>query len=413
VGFDPVTDYPLGTRRPELVTTLIRSLPKELRRRLVPAPDVAAQVLERLEPRREPLLDALSAAIERVRGVRIPRDAWDTSRLPAHLRMTFRVEDEEGGVLAEGHDLDALRAAVRPRLRARLASATAGLERHGLRAWTIGTLPRTVELPGAGGAVQAYPALVDEGETAGVRVLDTPEAQAAAMRAGTRRLLLSTSPSPVRWVQDRLGRAEQLSLAVAPHGSVGAVLEDATAAAVDALMDRAGGPAWDEAGFARLRDHVAGNLAETTLAVVRIVARILDAEREVRRRLEPLVADAVVPARRDVERQLRRLLPPGFVARTGVARLRDLERYLLAAARRLERLPDVVAPDRDRMRAVHELEAAYEAKLAAWPRDRPLSPALWEIRWALEELRVSQFAQSLGTSRPVSAKRIRRMLDEA
>jgi len=214
-------------------------------------------------------------------------------------------------------------------------------------------------------------------------------------------------------VQDRLGRAEQLSLAVAPHGSVGAVLEDATAAAVDALMDRAGGPAWDEAGFARLRDHVAGNLAETTLAVVRIVARILDAEREVRRRLEPLVADAVVPARRDVERQLRRLLPPGFVARTGVARLRDLERYLLAAARRLERLPDVVAPDRDRMRVVHELEAAYEAKLAAWPRDRPLSPALWEIRWALEELRVSQFAQSLGTSRPVSAKRIRRMLDEA
>ena len=136
--------------RTELVTALIRSLPKDLRRRLVPAPDVAAQVVERLEPRREPLLDALSGTIERLRGVRIPRDAWDPSRLPSHLRMAFRVEDEDGTVLAEGHDVEALRAEVRPRLRERLASATAGLERRGLRSWTLGTLPRTVELPGAG-----------------------------------------------------------------------------------------------------------------------------------------------------------------------------------------------------------------------------------------------------------------------
>jgi ATP-dependent helicase HrpA len=414
----------LGTLRPdgfewlvpgfrlELVTALIRSLPKEVRRRLVPAPEVAAQVLERLPPRREPLLDALSRELERLRGVRIPREAWDLDRLPPHLRMTFRVEDEDGSVLAEGHDLDALHAQLRPRLRARLASATAGLERSGQRAWTFGTLPRSVELPGAGGLAEAYPALVDEGESVGVRVLDTPAAQAAAMHAGTRRLVLLTIPSPLRWVQDRLAPAEQLAVAVAPHGSVRALLEDAQAAAVDALVARAGGPAWDEAGFARLRERVAGDLAETTLDVVRRVARVLDAEREVRRRLEPLVTEPLVPARRDVERQLRRLLPPGFVAATGVARLPDVERYLRAAARRLERLPDVVAADRDRMRVVHELEDAYERRLEEWPRGRPLPAALRDLRWALEELRVSFFAQGLGTRGPVSAKRIRRVLEE-
>jgi ATP-dependent helicase HrpA len=398
--------------RTELVTALIRSLPKDLRRRLVPAPDVAAEVVARMEPRRAPLLDALSEEVERVRGVRVPRSAWDPSRLPPHLRMTFRVEDENGAVLAEGNDLDAVREAVRPRLRAELASATAGLERRGLRGWPGGALPRSVSLPGTGGAVQAYPTLVDEGQTVGVRVLDTPAAQAAAMHAGTRRLLLLASPSPLKWVQGRLTGAEQLALAVAPHGSVRAVLEDATVAAVDALAAEAGGPAWDEAGFARLRDHVAGNVAETTLRIARQVAAILDAERDVRRRLEPLIADALVPARRDVERQLRRLLPPGFVAATGAARLPDLERYLRGAARRLERLPDVVAADRDRMRAINELEEAYERRLAEWPRGRPVPPALRDLRWALEELRVSHFAQGLGTRGPVSAKRIRRVLDE-
>jgi ATP-dependent helicase HrpA len=145
--------------------------------------------------------------------------------------------------------------------------------------------------------------------------------------------------------------------------------------------------------------------------VVRQVARVLDAERDVRRRLEPLTADAVVPARRDVERQLRRLLPPGFVAATGAGRLRDLERYLRAAERRLERLPDVVAGDRDRMRAIHELEEAYERRLGSRPTGRPVPAELRDVRWALEELRVSHFAQSLGTRGPVSAKRIRRVLD--
>jgi ATP-dependent helicase HrpA len=390
--------------REELVTTLIRGLPKELRRPLVPVPETAARVLAGLEPRRRPLAEDLS------RLVNVPPDAWDFTRLPPHLRMTFRVEDTRRGVLAEGNDLADVRAQVRPLLRAELTAAAARLERTGLTSWDdIGSLPREVTLRGTGQAVRAYPALVDEGSTVGVAVLETAAAQRASMRAGTRRLLMLTTPSPVKFVLDRIGNSARLALSSAPHGSVAAVLDDVVVASVETLMAQAGGPAWDEAGFGRLRDSVAGGLADTVLEAVGVVVRVLDAAREVQARLEPLTAVPLQPARADVRVQLARLVFPDFVAATGLARLPDVERYLRAAARRLERLPDAVAVDRDRMNAIHELERAYRERRAAAPG----AEGLREIPWMLEELRVSQFAQSLGTRGPVSAKRIRRALEEA
>jgi ATP-dependent helicase HrpA len=325
--------------------------------------------------------------------------------------MTFRVQDDEGRVLAEGKDLDAVRAQLRPRLQAELAAATPSLERRGLKAWTIGALPRVVALPGTGQSVRAYPALVDEGETAGVRVLEDATAQEAAMHAGTRRLLALTIPSPARWVRDKLDMGAQLALAAAPHGSLGALLEDATAAAIDRLVDEAGGPAWDEASFAALRDRVAGSLAETTLAVVSTAAEILDAAREVQRRLDAL-PPAFADVHDDVAAQLGTLVHPGFLTVTGAARLPDVLRYIRAAARRLERLPAAPAVDRDRMRGVHELEEAHRRRLESWPRGRPLPEPLREVPWLLQELRVSHFAQGLGTRQQVSTKRIRRVLED-
>ena len=391
--------------REELVTTLIRTLPKELRRPLVPIPETAAQVLGRLEPRRRPLLDDMERAIEALRGVQVPRSAWGIERLPSHLRPTFRVHHARRGVLAEGYDLAEVRARVRPQLRAELTAAAARLERSGLRSWEIGSLPREVTLRGTGQAVRAYPALVDEGETAGVAVLETPLAQRMAMRAGTRRLLRLTIPSPMRSVRDRLGGSAALALSTAPHGSLDAVLDDALTAALDGLIDEAGGPAWDEAGFARLRSHVAGRLAARVSEIVEQMVRVLDAAREVERRLELLTAVPLQPARADVREQLRRLVYPGFAA---AGRLEDVERYLRGAARRLERLPDAVAVDRDRMTAVHELERLYRERL----RERP-GAELREVPWLLEELRVSQFAQGVGVRGNVSSKRVRRLLDDS
>jgi ATP-dependent helicase HrpA len=384
--------------REELVMTLLRSLPKELRRPLVPVPETAAAVLAGLRPRRRPLLEDMAGQIERVRGVTVPVEAFDLGRLPAHLRVTFMVEDGERGVLAADKSLERVREQVRPRLRAELTAASGRLERHGERTWAFGTLPRTVTLPGTGQAVTAYPALVDEGETVGVRVLETPGAQRAAMAAGTRRLLLLTVPSPARFVADRLPNAARL--VVTPD-----LLEDAVAAAVDALVADGGGPAWDEAGFARLRAHVAGSLADRTAAIVADAVAALDAAREVEWLLDALTAVPLQPARADVREQVRRLVSPGWVSATGAARLPDVERYLRAAARRLERLPNAVAVDRDRMSSIHELERAYRERL----RSGPVTAEVREIPWMLEELRVHHFAQNLARG-GVSAKRIRTAL---
>jgi ATP-dependent helicase HrpA len=406
-------DWLVPALRPELVTALIRSLPKELRRALVPVPQVVDEVLERLRPRQGRITDAVARAIEETRGVRIPPDAWDASRLPEHLRMGFRVEDEAGEAIAEGTDLDALRRTVGPRLRAELAAASASLERHGLRDWPGGELPQVVALPGTGQAVRAYPALADEGEAVGVAVLETPAAQRASMYAGTRRLLRLTIPSPQRFVSDRLDNAAKLALASAPHGSIAAVLDDAQTAALDALVAEAGGLPWNEAAWRRLRDHVAGSLADRTAGVAGDMIAVLDAARAVERALEPLTAPPLQAARADVRQQLRRLVRPGFASASGAARLPDVTRYLRAAVVRLERLPDVVATDRDRMDAVHELERAYRERLESWPRGRPLPASLRELPWMLEELRVSHFAQGLGIKGGASSKRIRRALAEA
>jgi ATP-dependent helicase HrpA len=396
--------------REELVTALIRSLPKELRRTLVPVPEVAAEALRGLHPGREPLLDALARELERSRGVRVPPAAWDLAKLPPHLRMRFRVEDTGGEVVAEGEDLAALREAVKPRLRARLAAATPSLERTGAREWSFGTLPR--ELGGRGrvsGGLRAFPALVDEGESVGVRLFETAAEQASAMHAGTRRLLLLTVRSPIPWVVDRLDTAQKLALMTAPHGNVGAALDDALDAALDALIAQAGGPAWDEAAFARVRERVAGELADRTLAVTRDLVAVLEARREVERRLDALPAAAPLQEiRLDVARQLGRLVHPRCAAAAGAARLPDLRRYLAAARARLDRLPDAAGSDRDRMRTIHELEAAYEGRLADWPAGTPKPPELYEVRWMLEELRVAQFAPALGAR--VTAKQVRKAI---
>jgi ATP-dependent RNA helicase HrpA len=331
---------------------------------------------------------------------------FDLGRVPEHLKMRFAVE-EDGKELAAGDDLQALKAKLTPRLRQALSSSTRGLERTGVRSWTIGTLPREVTLPETGDTVRAYPALIDEGDSVAVRMLESAAAQRAAMVTGTRRLLLLTVPSPIPAVAAGLSSDAKLAL----YGAgVQQVFDDCVAAAIDSLVAEAGGPVYDEAAFAKLRAHVAGRLNAVTKDVVAQVVGILGAEREVRRRAEALTAIPLQESRADVLAQVDRLLRPGFVTATGLARLPDLERYIRAAAVRLERLPAAPAADRDRMKAVHELERAYRLRLQDWPRGRPVPEELREVPWMLEELRVSHFAQALGTKGSVSSKRIRQAL---
>ncbi len=237
---------------------LIRSLPKPLRVSFVPAPNVAREFLAAASPGEESLLDALERHLRATTGVVVPRDAWDLAKVPEHLRPTFRVVEEDGSVVAQGKDLDALRQPLRPQFAHAVSEAAAqtGLEATGQTGWTFGTLERTFTQARAGHEVRGFPALVDEGATVGVRVMPAEPEQAASHRLGLRRLLLLTVRSPAKALAANLSNADKLGLAGSPYPSVTALLEDCVAAAVDALVERHG-VVWDEASFEALRERVA------------------------------------------------------------------------------------------------------------------------------------------------------------
>jgi len=410
-------DWQVPGLRQELVTELIRSLPKAIRRSFIPAPDWAASALQRIGPADGPLLEALARELGRAGSVEVPPDAFDLARVPDHLRMTFRVEDRRGRgparVVGEGKDLDALKARLAPRMRAALAAAAPGLERDQVTTWDLGELPRVVEERRGGRVVKGYPALVDEGGRVALRLLETEASQAAAMWAGTRRLLVRSVPSPVRYVLARQDNQAKLTLSRYRHGSATDLFADCLDAAADDLLAANGGPAWDEAGFKRLLAAVSGRLADTTLEVVTQVARILAVAGQVEARLAELTNPAFAPAVADVRAQLDHLVHPGWVTATGRRRLPDVHRYVRAMLQRLDRLPGDLAGDAERAESVAHVTDAWRRLAELPPALRPPAEELDELRWMLEELRVSYFAQALGTARPVSEKRLLRAIDQA
>ena len=221
------------------------------------------------------------------------------------------------------------------------------------------------------------------------------------MWAGTRRLLLTT-PSPIKAIAGRLGTRSKLVLAAYPYSSVAALLADCHAAAVDELMAGAGGPAWDEPAYERLATAVRNGLPGTTADIVALVEQIAADAADVAALLNRPSPAAVNEAKADVKGQLDALVGAGFVTASGSSRLADIRRYVRGMKRRLEQVSADPGRDRVRMQQVHELQDAARAA----PPD-----VAREARWMIEELRVSLFAQALGTRYPVSVQRIWRALD--
>ncbi|SEE35088.1 ATP-dependent RNA helicase HrpA [Jiangella alba] len=404
-------DWQVPGLRPELVTALIKALPKQLRRSFVPAPDTAREALAQLPPSRQSFTAALARVLHRLRAVPVTADDFDLSKVPDHLRMTFRVLDEKGKPAGEGKDLDALKVRLKQQLRQTMAAAASSIERTGLTAWPGGEVPRTFEQRRSGHVVTGYPALVDEGATVALKVLPTPADQARAMWTGNRRLLLLDIASPTSFVQRHLTNRSKLVLSQNPDGSVATLLDDVAAASVDWLVGEAGGPAWDEAAFAALRERVRSDLIETVFEVVADVEKVLDVAHRVAAALKSTTSLALTASLVDARDHLARLMPPGFVTSTGRRRMPDLLRYLKGIERRLEKLPTSPQRDHQHMETVRRVTEEYEAALAALPPGHGPTPGHDAVRRMIEELRVSLFAQELGTAQPVSEKRLFKAID--
>ena len=400
--------------RHELVTSLIRSLPKNLRVSFVPAPDKAREFLATVPAGEEPLLDALERWCRSTAGVVVPREAWDWSKVPEHLRPTYRVVDEGGQEQARGKDLEALKAPLRGQFAEAMAEVAtdSGLARTGETSWTFGTIERSFTQKRAGHEVQAFPALVDEGTSVGLQVFGSAEEADARHRLGVRRLLLLGTASPVKAVLDGLSNAEKLGLAGSPYPSVAELLEDCRAAVVGAVVD-ARPPVRDLQAYDALRAEAARDQEAALRGLLADVIRVLDAWRQAEKALSGRADMTVLTALTDMKAQLGRLVHRGFVGEAGPVQLRRYPTYLAALQQRRARLDEggqAAGRDRMLMDRIGELQDAYLHQLAALPDGRPPGERLRQVRWMLEEYRVSLWAQQLGTPTPVSDQRIRRTL---
>ena len=444
-------DWQVPGMRAELITALLRALPKAIRRHVVPAADWAATLGDELagegpEHHRGlpalPLRAALARRIQRVANQPVTPDDFDMDRVPGHLVMTFRAVDHRGRTVGTSRDLVELQQRLAGRAREQVARslarpapgpvAEAGTarpggappaaspaiggsggvaERSGITTWDVGTLPAVVDTRVAGGVVRGYPALVDEKDAVALRIESTPERAARLAHAGVRRLLLLAVPSPSAYVLDHLTAAEKLSLAASPYSSAKALIEDARVAVADAVMARVApeGVRTPEQ-FAAVRDALSAAVVDELFQAVSLTARILTLHRDVERAVKGQNSMTLLAALGDVKAQLAGLVFPGFVARTGLARLGHLPRYLQGALSRVEALADSPGRDRQRMTEFERAAAAYADAGGALPLDADAAATLAHARWLLEEYRVSLFAQQLGTAEPVSLQRITKAL---
>lgn len=406
-------DWQIPGLREELVIALIKSLPKSYRRNFVPAPNYAQAFLSRAVPLEKPLLDTLIYELRRMTGVTVEAEHWNWEQIPSHLKMTFRVVDENGKKIAESMNLDELKFNLKDRVQESISAvADDGIEQSGLHIWSFSDLPQCYEQKQRGFSVKAFPAIVDEKDAVGIKLFETEFEQAVAMQQGLRRLLLLNVPSPIKYLHEKLPNKAKLGLYFTPFGRVLDLIDDCIACAVDKLIADFGGFAWDEAGFEKLRDFVRENLNEVTVDIAQKVEQILSLNHALNQRLKGKMDFTMAFAFSDIKAQLSGLIYPGFVQKSGYDRLPDLQRYLQAIDKRMDKLAQDVNRDRAAMLRVEQVQQAYQQLLAKLPKSKPISDEVAEIRYMIEELRVSLFGQQLGTNYPISDKRIINIIGE-
>ena len=400
-------DWQIPGLREELVIALIKSLPKSYRRNFVPAPNYAQAFLGRAVPLEKPLLDTLIYELRRMTGVTVEAEHWNWEQIPSHLKMTFRVVDENGKKIAESMNLDELKFSLKDRVQESISAvADDGIEQSGLHIWSFAELPQCYEQKQRGFSVKAFPAIVDEKDAVGIKLFETEFEQAVAMQQGLRRLLLLNVPSPIKYLHEKLPNKAKLGLYFTPFGRVLDLIDDCIACAVNKLIADFGGFVWNEEGFDKLRDFVRENVNEVTVDIAQKVEQILTLTHQLNQRLKGKMDFTMAFALSDMKSQISGLIYQGFVQKSGYARLPDLLRYLQAIDKRMDKLAQDVNRDRAAMLRVEQVQQAYQQLLAKLPKSKPISDEVAEIRYMIEELRVSLFAQQLGTKYQVSEKRV-------
>lgn len=413
----------------EKLTALIKSLPKTLRRNFVPAPDFAhaaynalvEQITASAAPT-ESLLNELNRHLHRISGVPLDNDAFDLSSLPRHLVMRFEVLSEGGKVVETGRDLQVLQKKYAGKVEeSLLAFGDDSLERDSVTDWNFGDLPESVEVgppAGTGKTRQAairlrgHPALMATGDGVALKLFATPQKAAKEMRTGVRELYRIVQRDEIRYLQRKLPNIDLLSLRFAAIAGKKVLVEDIINASLDATFV-------DSLPFPRNREAFLQQLSQNRSALVPMASRlcadleqVLEHHRQVAKKIDGSVSLSWIEPIADIRDQISRLLYPGFVTVCGPERLRRMTAYFQAMMRRLEAIDH--APDKDRRRRAELLPVWERFKALPQERDEPVdyTQRYRALRWSFEELRISLFAQKLGTAEKVSVSKLENRLSD-
>jgi ATP-dependent helicase HrpA len=401
----------------ERVIAMIRGLPKALRRSFVPVPEYAEACLKEPPSRDRSLHQVLGERLKAMTGVHVPESAWQEAELPRHLRMQVRVIDSDGRTLEVSRDINRLKEdyATEEGVAHRQLRAP-DLERQDIRRWDFASLPSTLSIEQGGITLRGYPALVDEGDSVSIRLID---AQANAMhlhRAGLRRLIMLSLAKETRYLRKNLPHLDRMRLYYAKvpaptaddtKGRAPASLEDEL---VSLIVDRCfleGRPeVRDETAFQQCIEACRGDLMSQANATCDQLMAILERYHQVRKALSGVTQKNWLDSVRDMQAQLDRLVYRGFMAEVPESHLSEYPRYLDGLSKRIEKLTHAAARDRQRMAEMAEIQQRWSAWETQCREEGQFDERLEEIRWQLEELRISLFAQELGTAFPVSTKRL-------
>jgi ATP-dependent helicase HrpA len=392
----------------EKVAELIRGLPKALRRNFVPAPDFARAFVAAESPRDESLRKTLATFLKRTTGVQISASEFATVELPAHYLMRYRLHDGDdpgrGKTLASGRDLAALRGQWEAQAREAFSRKTnVELTREDVASWDFEEIPAQVD---SDAGLLAFPALVDLGETVALRVFERRDEARTAHAAGVMRLLRNALASEAKQARRRLPIGSSLALKYAPIGSIDGLREDLLEGGFSDLLEQHDLDVRTAGTFQVLRVQCSRELFGAGVERLKIAEPVIEAQAELKPWLQAPLLGFARASYDDLREQLDALLTPGFLRDLPMARLAHFPRYLKAMRLRAERLRQDPAKDQLRMLQVMPYWREYLKHRAAGTHAADLA----ELRWLIEEWRVSLFAQELKTAEPVSAKRLAKAL---
>ncbi|MFN3377283.1 MAG: ATP-dependent RNA helicase HrpA [Burkholderiaceae bacterium] len=440
------------------IQALLKSLPQRPRSRFVPLPESAARLADLLgAPERFGMGSLIDALLQQVRdetSLDVKRADFKLDMLSPHLFMNLRVVDEHGRQLGQGRNLGALKAEWGAKARgafqalaglklghsgaasepkpaenqqsqarkatknvasetakssaaaapARLgstgaASAVTAGQRH--TSWDFGELPELMEIRKGGQTLIGFPGLIDIGDAVAIEVFDEPEVAAAKHRAGLRRLCALQIKDALKYLEKNIPDLQKMAVAYMPLGTQ----EELRAQIIDVALDRAFVQEplpTDEASFKRRVDEGRSRLTLIANEVARLAATILTEYAAAVRKLKD--TKHAPDATQDVQQQLQRLMPKQFITQTPWAQLAHFPRYLKAITLRLDKYRADPARDAAKLAELRPQEQRYWRLVAE--RKGAVDGRMQELRWLLEELRVSFFAQELRTPQPVSVKRL-------